>query len=161
MLPLPLSSHDRIRRFVEQMHRLRPESAMADMLELAVHILRRYAGKVLPAGRGASTAIGRRLERARDYIEANLKETLSLDSIAEAAALSPYHFSRTFKAATGLSPHRYVTLRRVELAKMLLVSTRLPLVEVARHVGIPNQSHFTTQFRKLAGCTPKAFRGQG
>jgi len=128
---------------------------------LAVHILRRYAGKVLPAGRGASTAIGRRLERARDYIEANLKETLSLDSIAEAAALSPYHFSRTFKAATGLSPHRYVTLRRVELAKMLLVSTRLPLVEVARHVGIPNQSHFTTQFRKLAGCTPKAFRGQG
>jgi AraC family transcriptional regulator len=126
---------------------------------LAVHLLRRYAGTAIPQQRPAS--VGVRLERAKDYIEANLARTLSLDSIAEAAALSPYHFARTFKSALGLSPHRYVIRRRIEQAKVLLVSTSMPLLEVGRHVGIPNQSHFTTHFRKLVGCTPREFRRQG
>jgi AraC family transcriptional regulator len=125
---------------------------------LAVHILRRYAGAVVRPEKTASMLIGLKLERVKDYIESNLAEALSLDRIASVAAMSSYHFARRFKAATGLSPHRYVTQRRIELAKVLLNSTSLPIADIARRVGIPSQSHFTAHFRKLVGCTPKEFR---
>jgi AraC family transcriptional regulator len=104
------------------------------------------------------TSLGLKLERAKDYIEANLAETLSLGRIAEAAALSTFHFARCFKVAMGVPPHQFVTQRRIELAKILLLSTRLPIADIGRRVGIPNQSHFTTHFRKRIGCTPKEFR---
>jgi AraC family transcriptional regulator len=124
---------------------------------LAVHTLRRYAGLVEFENMGM-TSLGLKLERAKDYIEANLAETLSLDRIAEAAAMSTFHFARCFKAAMGVPPHQFVTQRRIELAKILLLSTRLPIADIGRRVGIPNQSHFTTHFRKRIGCTPKEFR---
>lgn len=125
---------------------------------LAVHTLRRYAGVTFEGSRTPPMMTVPKLLRAKDYIEANLSRRLSLDRIAEAAALSPYHFARSFKAATGLSPHRYVTQRRIEVAQVLLRSTRKPIGEVARQVGMPNQSHFSSHFRALVGCTPKEFR---
>jgi AraC family transcriptional regulator len=125
---------------------------------LAVHTLRRYAGAVIERERTRPTLVGAKLQRAKDYIEENIGRHLSLDRIAEAAASSPYHFARSFRAATGLPPHRYVTLRRIEFAKILLLSTHLPIADIARQVGMPNQSHFTTHFRRLVGCTPKKFR---
>ena len=73
---------------------------------------------------------------------------------------SPIFETVPFKDATGLSPHRYVTLRRVELAKVLLISTRLSIAQVARSVGIHNQSHFAAHFRRLVGCSPAEFRNR-
>jgi AraC family transcriptional regulator len=126
---------------------------------LAVHVLRKYAHSVV-GPRFTSVLPDNKIRRAKDYIETHLTGELSLDRIAEAAALSTYHFARSFKAATGTSPHRYVTQRRIEAAKILLMSTELPIHEIARQVGISNQSHFTTHFRNLVGCTPKTFRGR-
>jgi AraC family transcriptional regulator len=125
---------------------------------LAVHVLRKYAHSVVGHPNFSSALPDNKIKRARDYIEAHLASELSLDRIAETAALSTYHFARRFKAATGISPHRYVTQRRIEAAKILLLSTELPIHEIARQVGISNQSHFTTHFRSLVGSTPKAFR---
>ena len=77
--------------------------------------------------------------------------------IAGAAALSPYHFSRSFKATIGTTPVRYVWARRVELTKRLL-RTAMPLIDVAAAAGFSSQSSFTTAFKQATGATPAAWR---
>jgi AraC family transcriptional regulator len=78
--------------------------------------------------------------------------------MAAAARLSPYHFARQFKAATGLPPHRYVIARRVERAKQLLqAGTDLPLAEVAAHAGPePVLPSLQAPRRRHAGAVPDA-----
>jgi AraC family transcriptional regulator len=78
--------------------------------------------------------------------------------MAAVVHMSPFHFARAFKAATGQPPHRYLTQRRMERAKILLSVTRLPVAEVANRVGFSNQSHFSAQFRRATGTTPKGYR---
>jgi AraC-like DNA-binding protein len=63
-----------------------------------------------------------------------------------------------FKKASGVPPHAYITMRRLERAKELLLESDLPLVEVAASVGFQTQAHFTEVFHKHTGVTPRAFR---
>lgn len=99
-----------------------------------------------------------RLRRATELIEASLDRDLDLAEIAAAAGLSPYHFSRVFKAATGSSPYRYLTERRIERACSLLHGGNSTIAEVATEVGFSSQSRFTHAFRRLVGLTPGAWR---
>jgi len=79
--------------------------------------------------------------------------------LAAVARLSPYHFARQFKVATGLPPHQYVIARRVERAQQLLrAGTDLSLAEVAAHAGFSDQSQFSRHFKRLVGVTPRQFR---
>jgi AraC family transcriptional regulator len=79
--------------------------------------------------------------------------------MAAVAHLSAYHFARQFKAATGLPPHQYVILRRVERARQLLqAGTDLSLAEVAACAGFSDQSQLTHHFKRLVGVTPGQFR---
>ena len=81
--------------------------------------------------------------------------------IAGAAHMSPHHFARSFKAATGLSPHQYIIHRRVERAKALLSDTDLTLAQVARAVGFSSDSHLSSHVRRLLGVSPGALRREG
>jgi AraC-like DNA-binding protein len=126
---------------------------------ISAQVGRRFSVDAVKVNSSGSPLRGRRLARVKAYIESNLSKSLSLDHLAGIASLSSFHFSRTFKCATGLSPHRYLTQRRMELAKSLLSTHALPVAHVARAVGIPNHSHFTTLFIKVVGCAPKDFRG--
>jgi len=120
------------------------------------HVAKAFAGGVedeRPA-RGPDP----RIARAIDYVEAHLAEELSIEVLAGVAALSPFHFAKTFKQATGLPPHRFVAARRVERAKVLLGTTALPIAEIAYRVGWENVSHFTQAFRTATGTTPGAWR---
>ena len=72
--------------------------------------------------------------------------------------MSQFHFARAFKAAVGESPHRYIMQRRIERAKVMLSVTRMSVAEISYQTGFSNQSHFTVQFRKAIGMTPKQFR---
>jgi AraC family transcriptional regulator len=75
------------------------------------------------------------------------------------ARLSAYHFARQFKATTGLPPHQYVILRRVERAKRLLrEGTDSSLAEIAAQAGFYDQSQFSHHFKRLVGVTPRQFR---
>jgi AraC-like DNA-binding protein len=125
---------------------------------LAVHLLRRYAiGRPLePPFHGGLPPC--KLHGATAYILAHLERTLSLAELAAVAQMSPAHFARLFKGATGQTPHQYVTTCRMERAKHLLTETMLPLHEIGAQVGYADQSHFTAVFRQSVATTPKAYR---
>jgi AraC family transcriptional regulator len=110
--------------------------------------------------RGPDGALPRgRLRAVVAYIEDHLDASPTLEQMAAVARLSPYHFARQFKAATGLPPHQYVIMRRVERAKHLLQGgTDLSLAEVAAHAGFSDQSQFSQHFKRLVGVTPRQFR---
>ena len=99
-----------------------------------------------------------RMRRVLDYIEAHLGQNLTLAELAGVACLSPSHFSRAFKQAVGIGPHRYTVQRRVERAKELLCRTGDGLAGIAASVGFADQSHFTAAFRREVGVTPGCFR---
>ncbi|ESY73784.1 AraC family transcriptional regulator [Mesorhizobium sp. M0051] len=117
--------------------------------------LTRLAGQ--PAG--DPPAAEPRILRALDYIEAHLADDITLDDLAAVAVMSRFHFARAFRAAVGVPPHAFVVSRRIERAKDLLRSTRLPIAEVAWRVGYSNPAKFAAQFRKLVGERPGAWRG--
>ena len=100
----------------------------------------------------------RRLFRVLDYVEANLEGHLTLDRMASIACLSRYHFSRAFKQAVGQSPHRYVSAKRLERAKALLLQGDRPLADIALALSFSCQANFTRAFRQVTGQTPTQFR---
>ena len=97
------------------------------------------------------------LRRVRERVEAGLEEALTIEDLAAAAGLSPFHFARMFKRATGESPHAYVLRRRIERARALLEGD-LPIAEVALACGFGSQSHLTARFRAATGLTPGRYR---
>ena len=124
---------------------------------LCIRVARQFIDR-LPLPTSTKGLSPERLRRVRDYIEAHLDEDLSLTAVSEVACLSPYHFSRSFKEATGTAPRRYVIQRRFERAKALLRRTRLPLALIAQEVGFTDQSHLTSIFRREMGVTPGRYR---
>jgi AraC family transcriptional regulator len=126
---------------------------------LAVHLIRHILAPRSPArGRDGTLPRGR-LRAVVEYIEEYLDAGPSLEQMAAVARLSAFHFARQFKKATGLPPHQYVILRRVERAKQLLqAGTDLSLAEVAAHAGFSDQSQLSYHFKRLVGVTPRQFR---
>ena len=100
----------------------------------------------------------RRLGIARDYMEANLHQKITLEDLATAACLSVHHFKREFKLLYGVTPHRHLFLRRVEKARALLSRNILKIDEVATASGFENTSSFIRQFRRFTGHTPGELR---
>jgi transcriptional regulator GlxA family with amidase domain len=100
----------------------------------------------------------RALRRVREYIEAHLEETVSIDALARIASLSMYHFSRAFKQSEGVTPHHYLLQCRVRRAQELLTGTDLPLSEIALASGFSDQSHCARRFREHIGITPSSYR---
>ncbi len=128
---------------------------------LALHLLRNHSS----LGQSSRRKVGREggfskraLKQATDYINDNLPRKLTLAEIAGVAHMSPDYFARSFKTATGLTPHQYVIHRRVERAKALLSDTDLTVAEVAAAVGFSNPSHLAHHVRRLLGVSPVALR---
>lgn len=134
---------------------------LIEALEKSLHVALAYSlsessGKVIkPPGVVLSPA---RRQKALDFIEDNLGRSIALADIANATAMSPYHFTRAFRGTMGITPVRYVWARRVVMAKQLLRDKTTPIAEVAFSCGFSDQSHFTTAFRNGTGVTPAEYR---
>jgi AraC family transcriptional regulator len=127
---------------------------------LAVHLIRYITGprRLKASADGALPC--HKLRRVVEYIMENLEGSPTLEQMAAVVHLSPYHFARQFKAATGLAPHQYVISCRVERAQHLLrTNGGLGLGEVAFRSGFANQSHFCFHFKRIVGITPRQFVG--
>jgi AraC family transcriptional regulator len=100
-----------------------------------------------------------RVRRVTEFVETYLAGPLTLKSLARSAALSPFHFARAFKRTTGWAPHQFVTIRRVERARHLLLRTRDSVESIAAAVGFSNLSHFRRLFHAHIGILPSDLRG--
>jgi transcriptional regulator GlxA family with amidase domain len=109
----------------------------------------------------APVPVARHLLRAKDLADARYAEPLTVADLAAAAALSPAHFSRSFKAAFGESPHQYLLTRRLERAAALLLATDWSVADVGVAVGARSIGSFTGSFRRMYGTTPAAYRAAG
>jgi transcriptional regulator of acetoin/glycerol metabolism len=98
------------------------------------------------------------MRRVREYVEVHLDESIDLSMLAGVAGLSVHHFARQFKQSAGVTPHVYLTQKRVERAQKMLVQTDLPLAEIAFAVGFFDQGHLARHFRHMLGTTPREFR---
>lgn len=96
--------------------------------------------------------------RVKAYIDAHFAEEFSLQTLADGLRVSPYYLSHVFKDVTGYSPLQYVLRRRIGEAQTLLITTGLPITQIAAQVGYDNPSHFNAQFSKAVGMSPRSFR---
>lgn len=127
---------------------------------LAAHLITRHARRDLDASIRPATGLEDwRLQRVEGLIRADLTASLRLEDLARAAMLSPYHFARRFKAATGESPAAFVRHIRIsEAARLIRTHPATPLGEVATLVGYGSGAGFTRAFRRHMGATPRAYR---
>ena len=100
----------------------------------------------------------RQLRKVEDYVSERLAEDISVETLAELVDLSPFHFSRVFKDATGMSPLQFVTGVRITRAQQLIRETSRSLIEIGLDVGYTSPSYFTKVFRRVTGVTPTGFR---
>lgn len=110
--------------------------------------------------RGEVPATRARLERARSLIHADPAAALDLEALARAAHFSRHHFLRAFRREFELTPHQYLTHRRLELAKQLLAATDLPVTEVCLAVGFSSLGSFSSLFRRHVGHPPSRYRAR-
>jgi AraC-like DNA-binding protein len=99
-----------------------------------------------------------RLKKLEQYLSANIERPISLGDMAAVAGLSKMHFAAQFRVATGFRPHEYLLLKRIEQAKLAMLETTMPLVEVAFSVGFNAQAHFSTVFKRFTGKSPARWK---
>lgn len=97
-------------------------------------------------------------KRAISFLMEHIESDIGLKDIAAHVGLSPYHFNRTFKRTVGVSPHRYLLLRRIERAKELLVQSTMTIGEVAARVGYDDPNQLARLFRQELHISPSGYR---
>lgn len=121
---------------------------------LLCHILA-LQGAGLPGWQDCTTKLPAGVvRRVGEYVDAHLSGGITLANLAAVSGLSPGHFARSFRATAGVTPGHYVRARRVAFAFHRVVSSDLPLDDIARMSGFCSQSHMTRSFAPVTGVTP-------
>lgn len=92
------------------------------------------------------------------YIDEHCTEDLTLESVADRAGFSKYHFSRLFKQFTNISFYKYLNQKRIETAERLLAGPEMSITEVSLSSGFSSMSSFIRMFKLVKGCTPTEYR---
>lgn len=124
---------------------------------IAVQLLRQFHR--LPRTKAAEPAPPRAVLRAVELMRQRLASPLTLEELAAAAGLSPFHFARQFKTATGHPPHDYLVRLRVDRAQELIRRNgrAWTLAAIAQEAGFADQSHMARHFKRVLGVTPREF----
>jgi AraC family transcriptional regulator len=101
---------------------------------------------------------GWQLRRAEAFIRDHIDTRLRVGLVARVLNLSPSYFSHAFKATKGITYSDYVMNARVALAKRLLLTTKLPISQIALNCGMADQSHLCRSFNRVVGTSPRAWR---
>lgn len=130
-------------------------AAFADVFSL--HLVHRYGHTANTSG-AATSLRHAKLSVVEHFIHEHIADNIQIEDLAALLHMSPSHFARAFKNATGHPPHFYLTTERLRLAQSMLSEGSLPLIDIAARVGFQTQQHFTAVFHRYVGCTPRAFR---
>ncbi len=103
--------------------------------------------------------IFRRLNRAKDFIDSCFSQNITLVDLAQISCMAEHHFLRHFKNAFDITPHQYITQRRLNEAKMLLRKTEKPVSMIIHMIGFECPSSFGRLFKQYTSYTPIGFRG--
>jgi AraC-like DNA-binding protein len=149
-----------LRQRINQLHyalgapggELEAESRLAFVAERLEQHLSGHSG---PAGAARGAGIAGQL---RELIDARFREKVTLRQASEAIHAHPAHLVRTFSREFGISPHQYLTGRRVDLARRLLLDG-MPASLAAATVGFYDQSHLNRSFKRLLGTSPGRYAG--
>ena len=93
-----------------------------------------------------------------DYLNEHYREEINLDTLAKQIFLSKHYLSHIFKAEMGISPIKYLTLKRIEESKRLLKETHYSITKIAELVGYPNAIYFGQFFKKVVELSPSEYR---
>lgn len=149
-------------------------------LDMALFLIERYCGYdvamessksfVIDIGRGSQTAyscvLGKKYHNddailmLQDWLEGNVKESITIDLLAKKAAMTERTLKRRFKKATGESPIAYLQILRVEAAKKLLERSRLTVEAITHAVGYEDVSSFIRLFKTQTSLSPSAYRAR-
>jgi len=97
------------------------------------------------------------LGRIERFIDEHLDEPITLAQLAELLSMSAWHFMRRFNASHGISPHAFITQRRLDRAQVLLATSKLSVTAIALEVGL-SHSHFSRTFLARVGLSPREYR---
>jgi AraC-like DNA-binding protein len=127
-------------------------------LILGAHVLRTYAG-LPPSGTAKRGGLApSQARRAAEFIRESLDGNIHLSDLARECGLSVTHFARAFRNSFGMSPYRWLLERRIDRAKALLVTSDLPIADIALRSGFSDQTAFTRAFGRIVGSSPARWR---
>lgn len=143
--------HDRL----ERMDDSNEADTYAEIMRLLFDMLT-YAtkDKFFPSSAGGNTLD----EKIRSYIDANIYNDISLDTISAEFGITKMHVIRVFKQKFGTTPIQYILERKISISKSLLTGTVMPIKEIASLLRYSNTQHFSGSFKKAVGCTPNKYR---
>lgn len=98
------------------------------------------------------------LDAVKERLDQEFTKPFVVADLARESGLSGHYFSARFQERFGVTVNTYLLNLRLEMARYLLISTNLPVKEVAYECGIQNPNYFNKQFRRLAGCSPSDYR---
>lgn len=153
----PVSASPRLIRALAGVfrHPMEPLGADSLVVELAEGLLDAERGSPTPLASQRVDAGA--LERARRFLDAERTRVVRSAELESVTGLTRYDLARQFRAAFGTSPYRYLTMRRLDLARDL-IHQRRALVDVAGEAGFADQAHFTRAFKSAFGLTPARYR---
>jgi AraC family transcriptional regulator len=125
---------------------------------LNCHFICSYGGLAISAQRFRGGLSPWQMRRATELLEAHLDGNIALQLVAEACELSVSHFARAFKTTFRRPPYKWLTERRVNRARDLMTSSRLPLADIATRCGFADQSALNRSFQRIHGVTPGIWR---
>jgi len=114
--------------------------------------------KLPPVKLSTKTELYRRVSIAKEYIDLEFTDNLTLKKISGEACLSQFHFLRIFKSVYKQTPHQYLTKKRIEKATELLKRTDMPVTGICFEIGFESVSTFSLMFKSKFGLSPETFR---
>jgi AraC-like DNA-binding protein len=162
--PQTAAARERFWRVIDHLRlaggRHRSPAAAAGAAALQEMLLWLHLQSRRDAGPRAGSLAEEALEKLSKAIDASLATPMLLGDLAAGVGLSTDYVARLFARRYGMTLQHYILLRRIELARHLLISSDLKVAEIGRRSGLPDPQYFNKQFRRVVGLSPLAYRRQ-